>query len=382
MNRREMNDNIPQIGVPRSRGDEPAMSQNIHIVNSTANSGWVVEENSLTNMDVEQLGEEGARTGLVIETRVGAKDPRKIEPNKVPDGIDRLIERALSTIKEVTVPEAMRGEPGQEISGVAIQSRQFASQQQLTVVLDNRSLSRNLLVRRIDWIIGNYYDSERVIRIANIDPVSGEESTEEIVINQPSNTGYLNDMTIGLYDVVISDVPMQITFENSQFTQALEIRKAGIAVPDWAVVKHSSLADKQDILREMQQQQDPEAQAKAALIQAQTEKTVAEIDKVRAETVGHNVEAQFGAIQTAQTIASIPQTAPLADAMLRSGGYKDHDPAPIIPSPQVQAPVPADIRQNTSPLFPARTASAGAGITEGIETPQPDSVQEQSIGQA
>ena len=388
-----------------------ALSQNIHIVNTTANSGWVVEENSLTNMDTEELEELGAKTGLVIEHRQGAKEPSKIQPNGVPQGIDRLIDRALNTIKEVTVPEAMRGDVGAEVSGIAIQSKQFASQQQLAVPLDNLSMSRNLLANRLDWIIANYYDAERVIRITDTDATTGKDGTQEIVINQPDGMGgYMNDMTVGLYDVVVAEVPMQITFENSQFTQALEIRKAGIQVPDWAVIKHSSLSDKAEILTEMKQSQgNPEIEAKVKLMDAQSRRTEAEIDKVVADTVAKNVEAQFGATQTAQTIAAIPQTAPLADTLLRSGGYKDHDAAPIIPNAQPVSGVmpategqPADVspeqvmalqrrgtlspgqalgqRKNTSPQFPARTQSPDAGMLQGMETPEQDSVNLDQLG--
>lgn len=381
------------------------LSQNIHIVNTTANSGWIVEQNSLTNMDTPQLEEDGAKSGLVIEHRQGSKEPSKIQPNAVPQGIDKLIDRARTTIHDVTVPEAMRGEQGPEVSGIAIQSKQFASQQQLAVPLDNLALTRNILARRLDWLIGNYYDAERVIRVTETDPVTGEDGTEEIVINQQDGSGnYLNDMTIGLYDVVVSDVPMQITFENSQFTQAVEMRKAGIEVPSWAVIKHSNLTDKAEILAEMRKPQtDPEKEAKAKLLDAQARKTDAEIDKVVADTVATNIEAQFGATQAAQTIAAIPQTAPLADTLLRSGGYKDHDAPPIIPA---VAPVPGAMpaiegqpamlepaevqalqrqrtltpgqvlgqRKNTSPQFPARTQSPDAGMLQGIETPEQDSV--------
>lgn len=369
-----------------------SMSQNIHIVNTTANSGWIVEENSLTNMNTEDLEDTGASTGLVLEVKQGAKDPAKIQPNQVPNGIDKLIERSLSIIKEVTVPEAMRGEQGAEISGVAIQSKQFASQQQLAVPLDNLSLTRHMLAKRLDWCIANYYDAERVIRITETDQTTGRDGTQEIVINQPDGMGgYLNDMTIGEYDVVVAEVPMQITYENSQFTQALEIRKAGIQVPDWAVIKHSNLSDKQEILTEMRTppQPDPEVEAKVALTTAQTRKVDAEIDNLASKTVQTNTQAQFGAIQTAQTIAAIPQTAALADALLKSGGYVDHDAPPIVPqgiaSPEAMPAIrnrPAELtpeqvaalQANTSPQFPAVTQSADAGMLTGIETPRQDSL--------
>jgi len=376
-----------------------SISQFVHILNSTANSGWVIEEDSLTNMDTDQLEADGSSTGLVIEVKQGAKTPEKIQPNQIPQGIDRIIDRMVQSLKEVTVPDAMRGNNGQEISGVAIQSRQFASQQQLAVPLDNLARTRYILAKRIDWFIGNYYDTERLIRITETDPVTGEEVANDIAINQydPATGTYINDMTVGKYDTVISEQPMQVTFENSQFTQGIELRKAGVAIPDWAVVKHSNLADKQEILAEMRkpQQQDPEKEAKAKLLTAQADKTTAEVDKVRAETVNKNVEAQFGAIQTAQTITGIPQTSPRADLLLRSGGYVDHDAAPIIPS---AAPVPGVMpaqegqpaqldpaqveaiqrqqprtpreilgRRNTHPNFPANPADPDVGVNAGIQ---------------
>jgi len=372
------------IAVSPQQVFNKGISQNIHIVNTTANSGWIVEENSLTNMGTEELEDQGAQSGLVLEVKVGARQPDKIQPNQVPQGIDRLIDRALSTIKEVTVPEAMRGEPGAEVSGVAIQSKQFASQQQLAVPLDNLSLTRNLLSRRLDWIIANYYDAERTIRVTDMDEATGKDETKEIVINQHDGFGnYANDMTLGKYDVVVAEVPMQITYENSQFTQALEIRKAGIAVPDWAVIKHSNLSDKQEILNEMRTppQTNPEAEAKAKLIEAQVNKVIAETDTAIARTVQTNIQASFGAIQTAQTIATIPQTASMADVLLKSAGYKDHDAAPIMPVGQpamgIMPTAQQDLTQqsNTSPQFPAKMASADSGLLDGMETQQQDSIQ-------
>ena len=103
---------------------------------------------------------------------------------------------------------------------------------------------------------------------------------------------------------------------------------------------------------------------------------------------------------TAQTITAIPQTAPLADVLLRSAGYQDADAAPIMPSapepiagamparegrpvdlaPEqvaaIQRQQPATPRQvlgvhrNTSPQFPANPAAPAnpdVGFNAGIE---------------
>jgi hypothetical protein len=346
-----------------------AVSQFVHILNTSANSGWITDQNSITNMDADELEQRGAQTGLHIEVKEGARRPEKIQPNTVPSGIDRLIDRATQTLKDVTVPEAMRGNQGAEVSGIAIQAKQFASQQQLAVPLDNLAMTRRLLALRILKLIQTYYDSARVFRITETDPMTGKQVEERLEINQfDQATGrYLNDVTVGTYDVVITEQPMQVTFMNSQFQQALEMREKGVRIPDATVVQYSNLSNKAEILHGMQSAQaptDPTLQAKAALLAAQTR-------KADADTTARSMETQYSALQTAQVIAQTPQTAPLADKLLRSGGYVDQDAAPIVPNAPAGLPS-VDVPANTHPLTPANPA---VGMHAGIETAAADGVQ-------
>lgn len=339
-----------------------AISQFVHILNTSANSGWITEENSITNMDPGELEQRGAETGLHIEVRAGSQRPEKIQPNQIPSGIDRLMDRASNALKDVTGPEAMRGTQGPEVSGIAIQAKQFASQQQLAVPLDNLAMTRRLLAVRMLKLVQTYYDAPRVFRITETDPMTGQQVEERLEINQfdPATSSYLNDVTVGTYDVVISEQPMQITFQNSQFEQALEMRKAGIRLPDTTVVQYSNLSDKAEILASMQAAQgpaDPTLQAKADLLRAQTR-------KADAETTAKGVEAQYSAMQAGQVIATTPQTAPLADKLLRSAGYVDRDAAPIVPNAPPGLPA-AELPANTDPRTPA---NPGVGLNAGIET--------------
>lgn len=368
------------------------MSQYIHIINTTANSGWQVEEDQLTNMTTEELEESGSKTGLVIERRAGTSPLIKIQPNQIPTGVDKMIERAAFTLKEVTVPDAMRGTQGPEVSGVAIQSKQHAAQQGLAVPLDNLGRTRTLVAGWIDYAIGKYYDSERLFRITKIDPTTGKEEEEALVINEfdPESGSYHNDLTVGEYDVVVSEQPVQVTFEASQFNQAMEMRKAGIALPDPFVLRYSNLADKFEAIQMMEAQSqqpppDPLQVAEEALRRARAEKELALARKANADAVTSGVTGMFSATQTAGAIATNPDVAPLADDLLRSAGFVDQDQPPIIPGAPGEGAVsrleqPA---QNTSPMFPARPGpdeleaeqvaapvpeSAVAGAGAGIET--------------
>ena len=339
-----------------------AISQYVHIINTSANSGWVVEEGSLTNMSTEQLQAVGAKTGLVVEYKKGFTPPQKIQPNQVPTGVDRLIDRADKALKDVTVPDAMRGVGGANEAGVAIQSKQFASQQQLAVPLDNLAFTRKLLAQRLLKLIQRYYDTHRIFRITETDPSTGKQVEQHVEINKfdPLTGEYMNDVTIGTYDVVITDQPMQVTFQNSQFQQALEMRKAGVAIPDPTVIRYSNLSDKQDILASLQSNvppTDPTLEARVRLVDAQARKTDAQATDIAVKT-------QYSGVQTAQVIAQVPATAALADGLLKSAGYKDHDAGPIVP--QVPAGLPsADLPHNTDPLTPA---SPAVGASDGIET--------------
>lgn len=342
------------------------ISQGVHIVNSIANSGWMTEEDSIVNMEEDELEDKGAQTGLHIVYKKGSAKPEKIQPNSFPPGIDRIIEKSVETLKSVTVPDAMRGVQGPEVSGVAIQSKQFASQQQLAVPNDNLAYTRRLLANRISDLIGLFYTDERLFRITETDPATGKDIDQTVVINQLDEaTGqYLNDVTVGTYDTVISEVPMQVTFENSQFQQALEMRKVGVAVPDTVMIRHSNLTDKQEILEQMQksEQTNPLDEAKVNLANAQAKKT-------EMEAVNKSVEAQYSAIQTAQIIATIPQTAGLADSLLKSAGYQDQDAPPIVPEVEQLMDQPATLPDATNPLTPA---NPGVGLKTGIETPEAD----------
>lgn len=350
-----------------------AVSQYVHIINTSANSGWIVEENSLTNMETDDLEAKGATTGLVIEYKKGSSTPQKIQPNQVPSGVDKLIDRATQALKDVTVPDSMRGLQGNAVSGVAKQADQFASQQQLAVPLDNLAYSRQLLAMRLLHLVQRYYDSYRVFRITETDAMTGKEVENTVEINKPDGMGgYLNDITMGEYDVVITEQPMQVTFENSQFEQAMTMRKEGIQLPDATVIRYSNLADKHEIMQNMQEntQTDPTLEAKAKLMEAQGR-------KMDADTTARNVEAQYSAIQTAQVIATTPATSGLADQLLRSAGYVDHDAAPIVPQapPGLPMGLQEAIPGNTNPMTPMNPASPAVGMMDGIETQRPDGVQ-------
>lgn len=407
-------------GIGPQEALNKAVSQFVHIINTSANSGWIIEQNSLTNMDATDLEAVGAKTGLVLEHKTGSAEPKKILPNPIPTGVDRLIDRATNALKDVTVPEAMRGVNGPEVAGIAIQAKQFASQQQLAMPLDNLAHTRHLMAVRMLDLMQGFYTEPRVFRITENDPQSGQPVTKEIGVNQydPATGTYTNDLTEGEYDVVITEQPMAATFEDTQFQQALEMRKAGIAVPDTAIISHSNLEDKQDILAQMQGGAKPDP-----LVEAQVRKIDAEIasikerDKlVRAQAVKTGVDASYSAMQAAEVITAVPDVTRAADIIMQDAGHQPANPAGVSPNfeggvPAIAAggvtvqpvnnrrkgmsftpgggavpaagqpggPAPGDTSPNT-PASPRMPATPGTGEAHGIETMRPDGVRGMANG--
>lgn len=342
------------------------VSQFAHIVNTTANSGWQGEAGVLRNMSDDDLADNGGATGLLLLREPGTKPFEKIQPNQIPTGVDRMVEFAYKNAQIVSgVDENMLGLQ-KDLSGVAVQSLQYAAQQKLAIILNNLSRTRRMVLERTLEMVQRYMGAERVVRIAE-DDAFGVSRRVPYVINerQPDGGPILNDVTVGTYDLVLSEQPAQVTFDNSQFEQMKTMRtEMGIAIPDARVIRSSNLTDKSEIAEEMQQQAqetNPVAEAEAALKRAQAR-------KVESEAINKAVEAQFSAVKTAREIVLTPQAAMLAESLLLSAGYKDADAAPIVPeAPQdvagFDAP-PSANHESSNPLTPPNpTAGLDAGMT-------------------
>jgi hypothetical protein len=89
-----------------------------------------------------------------------------------------------------------------------------------------------------------------------------------------------------------------------------------------------------------------------------------------AKAMSESVKAQYEALQTAQLIVFTPEAATLADNLLRSAGYVDHDAAPIVPQapPGVvpTMPLPTGDTSPLTPPSPPSPESAAIGVTAGM----------------
>lgn len=240
-------------------------SQELHVINTTANSGWKTKTGNLKNMSIAELEERGAQTGLVLEVDDLAQTD-KIQPNQIPTGLDRISYKAEEHIKTISgVTDYQTGSAREDVSAKAIAQNRQASSGNLAKVIDNLNRSDHLLARAALGMVQAYYTEPRLVRITT-DKLTN--ATEDLQVNQPTPEGEIaNNLQLGEYTVVVTNTPERDTFEDSQFDQAVRLRiDAGVAIPDKHVIMASRLRDKAAIVKDMEGDMDsPEVQEQREL---------------------------------------------------------------------------------------------------------------------
>jgi hypothetical protein len=280
-------------------------SQELHIVNTTANSGWMVESGSLIGMTADDLEEHGAETGLVLEYARGTNPPQKITPNTIPTGLDRIALKAAANIQAISgINDSMLGTDSAEVSGIAIQAKQNRGAIMIQVPLDNLRKSRQYLAEAILNLIQAFYTEQRVIQVTNeADPL---KPREEMVINEETPEGeIINDLTLGEYDVIVATAPARDSFDEAQFAEAINLRQVGVAIPDDAIIEYSHLARKGELAKRIrtvmglepptpEQAQAMAQQQEIQMMQLQLEiaQLEAEVKKTQSETALNMAKTQ------------------------------------------------------------------------------------------
>ena len=299
-------------------------SQELHVVNTTANSGWKVKAGSLRNMDISELESSGAKTGLVLELdEIG--DAEKIQPNQIPSGLERVSYKAEEHIKTIAgVPDATTGFAREDVSAKALKANQAKASGNFAVVQDNLSRTDHFLARALLDLVQTYYTEERLIHITT-DPL--RRTTEEVKLNEVSPEGeIINDLTLGEYSIVVTSQPERDTMEDSTFAQAAEMRKElNVKIPDSVLIQSSRLPDKSSVIEAIEAEANSEAaQLEQKLAQAEREANVKAVvsgaNRDDADTQVKMVKAQQDASNLQQPIP--PETQLRVEAELAKAKYE------------------------------------------------------------
>jgi len=237
-------------------------SQELHVVNTTANSGWIFQTGSLVNMDRDDLTTQGSKTGLVLEVTQGAEMPQKIQPNQIPSGLAEIGSKAGVFFREISgVNEAQLGTQRSD-SSKALDARRQGGMVQQEIIFDNLAQTRELRAEIMLEMVQNYYTETRLIQVFSKNE-DGDVEQNELEINQPvmqvdpetqeAVESIRNDMTLGEYSVVISTIPRRETYDEGLFDQLMQMREHGVQIPDHVLIENSQLPDKADVVETVKQ---------------------------------------------------------------------------------------------------------------------------------
>jgi hypothetical protein len=237
-----------------------ASSQELHVINTTANSGWIIKKGALTNMSVGELEQRGAETGLVVEVATDVNtDIGKIQPNQIPSGLERITFKAEEYIKNISnVSDYMSGFAREDVSAKSVTANQNRGSVNMAKPMDNLERTDYYLARAVKSIWQKYYTEPRVINVTHDNLI---QDPEILQINQQVEDQILNDLTVGEFEIIVTSAPYRATMEDSQFEQAMSLKEAGVPIPDDVLIENSRLARKAEIAKRIRDAANsPEAQ--------------------------------------------------------------------------------------------------------------------------
>lgn len=281
-------------------------SQELHIINTTANSGLIVKRGNVKNMTVEEMEQWGSRSGIVFEVD-DASDAgiRKITPNQTPHGHDRLSFKADQIMRNIAgVPNQVRGFAREDVSGDALLVNQAAADINSAGWLSNLHRTKQMVAEAVLDCVQAHYTETRVIQI-NRGSIYRPQM-EEITLNALTPEGeVLNDVTRGRYTTTLVPSPARTTMSEADFKILLQMReKLGIGIPDALLIELSPAANKAQIIEGLRgDSNERQAQAEAAEAEQraiEAEKALAAARKAEADALLSRARAEKAAVE-AQT---------------------------------------------------------------------------------
>lgn len=266
--------------------------------------------------DINKARAELAKPDGVLETTPGMEF-EILKTGDMAGAQFNLLTEAKQEIDAVSYSAAAAGKETRTMSGVALRSREMASQTELAPMFD---VLKNLDVRiyRKVWNrIRQYWTAEKWIRVTD-----DENNLKFVGLNKPQTAGELllqkaqeqglppdqiqmlqqrvaqdpsmqeivgteNDIAELDVDIIIDDAPDAITTQAEDFAVLGEMVKSGFQMPAEAVIEASPLASKDKILKMMREQKQaavpPQVQQQMQKMQEDTAKLAQENQALKSD---------------------------------------------------------------------------------------------------
>lgn len=225
------------------------VSEETHILGTTSHSGWKIKQGSLKGRTARQLERDGAKNGLVLELDDVA-DAERITPGQPATGFERFGDRANNWINELAnVSPSMLGTQSEYANGKNISANLNRAPVNLHAPLMAFQYTKQLLAKVKLDLFQSFYTETRVLRIAGSG--AGEGEMIEINMPDPATGEILHDLSIGKYTVRMMPVGSRMAAAELGFDQLMQMKEAGVNVPNSVLLMSSAMNITTDLLEQM-----------------------------------------------------------------------------------------------------------------------------------
>lgn len=246
-------------------------TQELRILNSSANSGWISQQGAW--VDKDKVKKFGSSPGIDLEYKKGFDKPEKILPTPLSQGHAQLVAEQTQDIKESSgINSDLLAMNERQASGRAIHIRQKQGLVMVQKIYDNLSQTKRILGRFIVSQLGELYTVDTATKICGdqflnehfskpimrpgIDPKTGQETQLPIIdettgemqmeldIEMIANVfnNVLNNSMLGKYDVSVGEGANNETIRYANFMELMEMRAQGVPVPPDVIIEESMIS--------------------------------------------------------------------------------------------------------------------------------------------
>lgn len=223
----------------------------LDILESQINSGWKYKENALINPKDIFLSGQGR--GLALKAEAQMTDVEQIIAPSIPPSMIQLSEILGREISEISgVNEELLGSAMDDKAGVLSMLRQGAGLTTLQNLFDQLDLSQKLLGKIMMDLIQTNFTPGKIKRILEQEPAP-----------------LFYNKAFGKYDAVVEEGFNTSTQRQMQFAQLLQLREAGVPVPDDILVEACTLQNKNKLIQALSEQKQTAQQLQNMQLQSQ-----------------------------------------------------------------------------------------------------------------
>ena len=238
----------------------------LDILESQITSGFKYKENALVNPKDIFLSGQGR--GLALKEEANMTDVEQIIPPQIPPSMIQLSELLAKEVSEISgVNEELLGSAIDDKAGILSMLRQGAGLTTLQSLFDQLDRSQRLVGKiMLDLIQTNFTPGK----------------IQRIIEGQPTQQFY--NKAFGRYDCAVEEGLNTTTQKQMQFAQLLQLREAGVPIPNDSLLEAATIQDKKKLIEAIQQS---EQQAS----QMQQMQQMAAVEEIKARTKLSNARA-------------------------------------------------------------------------------------------